>query len=162
MAYHTGRSDRVDDMRFRNPQSPRDEGPFPTYTPPLRSIGSQLPAQNTLTNDARQSLVRRFTTNTVPTLPTLSTMSPLSPIGQQRRQAAESTDLSSAVRTTWQKKVLLPLISGDSLRVLVSDVVGLLTLLSLPVAISASFSPRKQTLQQQPTFLTLKATSFKD
>ncbi|KAF1990568.1 hypothetical protein K402DRAFT_417356 [Aulographum hederae CBS 113979] len=95
MAFPHGLGDRIDDMRFRNPQSPRDEAPFPTYSSPLRSIGSQLPSQTTAVGDARQSLVRRFTTNTVPTLPTLSTMSPLSPIGQQRKQAAESSDLSS-------------------------------------------------------------------
>ncbi|KAF2085772.1 ARM repeat-containing protein, partial [Saccharata proteae CBS 121410] len=51
--------------------------------------------------DARASLQRRFTTNTVPTLPTLSQ---LSPIGQQRLQAAENTELTSA---TFHKVQLL-------------------------------------------------------
>ncbi|KAK8179388.1 armadillo-type protein [Phyllosticta citribraziliensis] len=52
-----------------------------------------MQAHTSTANDARATLPRRFTTNTVPTLPTIS---PLSPIGQQRRQAAESVDFTSA------------------------------------------------------------------
>lgn len=97
MAFPAGLTDRSDEMRFRNAQqSPRDEHPtFPSLASPLRGIGSQMQQAHTPTaSDARGSLHRRFTTNTVPTLPTLS---PLSPIGQQRRQAAENSDYSTAV-----------------------------------------------------------------
>lgn len=43
------------------------------------------------TNDGRAQLHRRFTTNNIPTLST-----PLSPIGQQRRQAAEPAESTTA------------------------------------------------------------------
>jgi hypothetical protein len=78
MAYS---NDRLDEMRFRNAQHARDEAP--QFSSPFQSP----PAT---TYDPRTTLQRRFTTNAVPTLP-------LSPIGQQRRQAAESTDLHTAV-----------------------------------------------------------------
>jgi len=85
-----GLGDRTDDTRFRNPQSSREDTSF------LRGIGSQMQAQTPSASDARASLHRRFTTNTVPQL---SSLSPLSPIAQQRRAAAEPvSDLSSAVR----------------------------------------------------------------
>lgn len=91
--------DRVDDLRFRtNPQSPRDESAFPSFTSSIRTMGSLLQSQthDASPADPRMSLQRRFTTNTVPTLPTTT---PLSPIGQQRRLAAESlVDIASAVR----------------------------------------------------------------
>ncbi|KAB2573127.1 hypothetical protein DIS24_g11701 [Lasiodiplodia hormozganensis] len=94
MAFANGLGDRPEDRRFRSPQSPREESTFPSFTSPIRSIASQMQAHTSTANDARGSLTRRFTTNTVPTMPTLS---PLSPIGQQRRQAAENTELTSAV-----------------------------------------------------------------
>jgi len=47
------------------------------------------------TTDARAHLHRRFTTNNIPTLST-----PLSPIGQQRRQAAEPAEFTTAVGQT--------------------------------------------------------------
>ena len=80
---------------------------FPTFTSPLRGLPnshmSSTQQQNgSSSSDARASLTRRFTTNTVPTLPTLGSMaSPLSPIGQARRQAAEPADLASAVRASF-------------------------------------------------------------
>lgn len=98
MAYANGLGDRPDDRRFRSPQSPREESTFPSFTSPIRSIASQMQAHTSTANDARASLTRRFTTNTVPQMPTLS---PLSPIGQQRRQAAENTELTSAVSDSW-------------------------------------------------------------
>ncbi|KAF9634045.1 hypothetical protein BFW01_g4940 [Lasiodiplodia theobromae] len=94
MAFANGLGDRPEDRRFRSPQSPREESTFPSFTSPIRSIASQMQAHTSTANDARGSLTRRFTTNTVPTMPTLS---PLSPIGQQRRQAAENTELTSAL-----------------------------------------------------------------
>ncbi|EON61784.1 hypothetical protein W97_01001 [Coniosporium apollinis CBS 100218] len=84
-----GLGERTDDTRFRNPQSSREDTSF------LRGIGSQMQAQTPSASDARASLHRRFTTNTVPQL---SSLSPLSPIAQQRRAAAEPvSDLSSAL-----------------------------------------------------------------
>ncbi|KAK8169595.1 hypothetical protein IWX90DRAFT_485522 [Phyllosticta citrichinensis] len=94
MAFSNGLGDRPKDRRFRSPQSPRDESSFPGFTSPIRSLASQMQAHTSTANDARATLPRRFTTNTVPTLPTIS---PLSPIGQQRRQAAESVDFTSAL-----------------------------------------------------------------
>jgi len=75
---------------------------YPAGTGPLRSpreesfafrntVGTQMGASS---NDVRGQLHRRFTTNNIPTLST-----PLSPIGQQRRQAAEPTEFTTAVRT---------------------------------------------------------------
>ncbi|KAF2097342.1 ARM repeat-containing protein, partial [Rhizodiscina lignyota] len=74
-------------------QSPREQASF-NYTSPLRALGGEMPSS---TYDPRTTLQRRFTTNAVPTIS-------LSAIGQQRRQAAESTDLSSA---TYHKVQLL-------------------------------------------------------
>jgi hypothetical protein len=77
MAYAAGngglRSPREDSFALRN------------------SVGSQMAAST----DGRGQLHRRFTTNNIPTLST-----PLSPIGQQRRQAAEPTEFTTAVRTS--------------------------------------------------------------
>jgi hypothetical protein len=71
-------------------KSPREESSsFGSLTSPLRGIGSQLPSAS---NDTRGQLHRRFTTNNMPTLHT-----PLSPIGQQRRQAAEPQEFTTAV-----------------------------------------------------------------
>ncbi|OCK77344.1 hypothetical protein K432DRAFT_122834 [Lepidopterella palustris CBS 459.81] len=92
MAFSNGLGDRADDLRFRNAQSPRDESSFQSITSPLRGVGSQMQAHNAASNDARSTLHRRFTTNTVPILQT-----PLSPIGQQRRQAAEPAEFTTAV-----------------------------------------------------------------
>ncbi|KAF2002512.1 ARM repeat-containing protein [Amniculicola lignicola CBS 123094] len=86
MAFPAGMGERSDDARFRNPsQSPRDESSFASITSPLRSVGTMA------SNDARGQLHRRFTTNNIPTLNT-----PLSPIGQQRRQAAEPAEFTTA------------------------------------------------------------------
>jgi hypothetical protein len=76
MAYPAGngglRSPREESFAFRN------------------TVGTQMGSSN----DGRGQLHRRFTTNNIPTLST-----PLSPIGQQRRQAAEPTEFTTAVRT---------------------------------------------------------------
>ncbi|KAF2826376.1 ARM repeat-containing protein [Ophiobolus disseminans] len=73
MAYPAGngglRSPREESFAFRN------------------TAGTQMGASN----DVRGQLHRRFTTNNIPTLST-----PLSPIGQQRRQAAEPTEFTTA------------------------------------------------------------------
>lgn len=78
MAYPAGngglRSPREESFAFRN------------------NVGSQQ--QMSASNDVRGQLHRRFTTNNIPTVST-----PLSPIGQQRRQAAEPTEFTTAVRT---------------------------------------------------------------
>ncbi|KAL6707045.1 hypothetical protein ACN47E_004797 [Coniothyrium glycines] len=64
----------------------------------LRSPRGEEPPFNSLnrgpfvaSNDGRGQLHRRFTTNNIPTLST-----PLSPIGQQRRQAAEPAEFTTA------------------------------------------------------------------
>ncbi|KAI9685950.1 MAG: hypothetical protein M1820_010710 [Bogoriella megaspora] len=96
MAFSNGIGDRTaDDLRFRNPQSPRDDSPF-SYNSPLSPLGgtfsnkihTQAQSQSHSSHDARASLHRRFTTNALPTL---------SPIGQQRRLAAEPQDQTSSL-----------------------------------------------------------------
>jgi hypothetical protein len=76
MAYPAGngglRSPREESFAFRN------------------TVGTHIGSSN----DVRGQLHRRFTTNNIPTVST-----PLSPIGQQRRQAAEPTEFTTAVRT---------------------------------------------------------------
>jgi hypothetical protein len=75
MAYHQG-------MGGGNGlRSPREESSF---------LSLNRAAQNN--GDGRAQLHRRFTTNNIPTLST-----PLSPIGQQRRQAAEPGEFTTAV-----------------------------------------------------------------
>jgi len=61
-------------------RSPREEQSF---------LSLNRAAQN---GDGRATLQRRFTTNNIPTMST-----PLSPIGQQRRQAAEPAEFTTAV-----------------------------------------------------------------
>lgn len=85
MAFSVGMGDRS------GLKSPRDDPPFAPLASPLRTMGSQMASSN----DARGQLHRRFTTNNIPTLST-----PLSPIGQQRRQAAEPAEFTTAVRST--------------------------------------------------------------
>lgn len=72
-------------------KSPREDS-FASLASPLRSVGTQMASSS---NDARGQLHRRFTTNNIPTQST-----PLSPIGQQRRQAAEPTEFTTAVRNS--------------------------------------------------------------
>ncbi|CAN9256967.1 unnamed protein product [Alternaria alternata] len=63
-------------------RSPREESSF-------LSLNRAAQNQN---GDGRATLQRRFTTNNIPTMST-----PLSPIGQQRRQAAEPTEFTTAL-----------------------------------------------------------------
>lgn len=93
MAFSAGIGDRAP------LKSPREEPSFASITSPLRGggVGSQMSSQmasqmSSASSDARGQLHRRFTTNNIPTLST-----PLSPIGQQRRQAAEPPEVTSAV-----------------------------------------------------------------
>lgn len=86
MAFSSGMGDR------NGLKSPREESSFSSLASPLRAVGAQMGPSS---NDARGQLHRRFTTNNIPTLST-----PLSPIGQQRRQAAEPTEFTTAVRST--------------------------------------------------------------
>lgn len=65
-------------------RSPREETAFTALNRNAGPAGAS--------HDGRGQLHRRFTTNNIPTLST-----PLSPIGQQRRQAAEPTEYSTAV-----------------------------------------------------------------
>ena|SRR5579862_5930168 len=92
MAFSNGLGDRFEDLRFRNPQSQRDESPFPTYPTPLRSNGNRVNTTNQ-PNDSRMTLQRRFTTDS-------TKQSAMSPIGQSPNRIAEPLDLSSSVRKT--------------------------------------------------------------
>ena len=72
-------------------KSPREESSFAPLASPLRTMGMTHGAPSS-SSDSRGQLHRRFTTNNIPTLST-----PLSPIGQQRRQAAEPAEFTTAV-----------------------------------------------------------------
>ncbi|PSN68392.1 hypothetical protein BS50DRAFT_362827 [Corynespora cassiicola Philippines] len=91
-------------------KSPREDSSFASLTSPLRGVGSQMGSSS---SDARGQLHRRFTTNNIPTLQT-----PLSPIGQQRRQAAESVEFTTAtyhklqvVRNSTSLRLVFPRLS---------------------------------------------------
>lgn len=90
MAFSTGIGDRGG---LRSPREEQQTFAALGLTSPLRSsFGSQ--AASSSAGDVRGQLHRRFTTNNIPTLNT-----PLSPIGQQRRQAAEPAEFTTAVRS---------------------------------------------------------------
>lgn len=90
MAFSTGIGDRGG---LRSPREEQSSFAALGLTSPLRStFGSQATTQSA--GDVRGQLHRRFTTNNIPTLNT-----PLSPIGQQRRQAAEPQEFTTAVRS---------------------------------------------------------------
>ncbi|KAI9713362.1 MAG: hypothetical protein M1812_006640 [Candelaria pacifica] len=80
MAFNNG-VDRLEELRFRDPQSPHNENPFQGYT--SRGNASQMSTIPQSSNDARLSLQRRFTAD-----------STMSPIGQQRGLVADPLDLS--------------------------------------------------------------------
>ncbi|KAF2250629.1 hypothetical protein BU26DRAFT_517455 [Trematosphaeria pertusa] len=86
-------------------KSPREDS-FASLASPLRSVGTQMASSS---NDARGQLHRRFTTNNIPTQST-----PLSPIGQQRRQAAEPTEFTTA---TYHKLQVVSIGGSPSRRV---------------------------------------------
>ncbi|KAI9872792.1 MAG: hypothetical protein M1830_001186 [Pleopsidium flavum] len=96
MAYNNGFGDRMDDLRFRNPQSPRDES-YSGYNSPRRVNGGYMATHSQSSNDTRANLQRRFTTDS-------SKMPTLTPIGQQPGQVVEPIDLSA---TTFHKVQLL-------------------------------------------------------
>lgn len=93
MAFNNGFGDRIDDIRFRHPQSPRDES-YSGYNSPRRVNGGYMTTHSqSSSNDTRASLQRRFTTDS-------SIMPTLTPIGQQPGQVGEAMDLSSTVSYT--------------------------------------------------------------
>lgn len=89
MAYNNGFGDRMDDLRFRNPTSPREES-YSGFNPPRRANGNFMSTHSQATHEARASLQRRFTTDS-------GKMPTLTPIGQQPGQVLEPMDLSSTV-----------------------------------------------------------------
>lgn len=84
-------SNRLEELRSRNPQSTASESTT-GYTTPSRYSGSFMTTHAHPTNDVRASLQRRFTTD-------LSKMPTLTPIGQQPSQVVEPVDFSSTVCT---------------------------------------------------------------
>ncbi|KAI9836195.1 MAG: hypothetical protein M1819_001532 [Sarea resinae] len=97
MAFASGLNDRVDDMRFPNPQSPPNETTFPIYTSPFRGDNNHMQSHSPSANEIRANLQRRFTTDSAK-LPTMN------PMGRQHGQVAEPLDLSSS---TFHKVQLL-------------------------------------------------------
>ena len=99
MAFSTGIGDLC---CLRSPREDQSSFAGLGLTSPLRStFGSQAASSNA--SDVRGQLHRRFTTNNIPTVNT-----PLSPIGQQRRQAAEPQEFTTAVRSRpfWCRKLV--------------------------------------------------------
>ncbi|KZF20668.1 ARM repeat-containing protein [Xylona heveae TC161] len=95
MSFTTGL--KVDDMRFRGPQSPHDSSPFPQFNSLYGGGSNPLQRPSRASADARSSLQRRFTTDS-------AKMPSTSPFSHQRVQTAESLDLTSA---TFHKVQLL-------------------------------------------------------
>lgn len=73
MAYSNSTSERIEELRFRNQQSPRNESSLMGLVSPPRN-GTRLP-QPLQTQDGRGGLMRRFTTDSgrVPTIASLAT-----------------------------------------------------------------------------------------
>lgn len=71
MAFPTSTSDRMDELRFRNQQTSRNESPLLGLVSPPRN-GARLPP-TTQSNDGRVNLTRRFTTDSgrIPTINSL-------------------------------------------------------------------------------------------
>jgi hypothetical protein len=72
MAYSNSTSDRMDELRFRSQQSPRNDSSLLGLVSPPRN-GSRMP-QPAISHDSRGSLTRRFTTDSgrVPTIASIA------------------------------------------------------------------------------------------
>lgn len=88
MAYSNSTTERMDELRFRNQQSPRNDSSLLGLVSPPRN-GTRLP-QPLQSQDGRGGLMRRFTTDSarVPTIATLTT----------QRGGQEAQDYGPSVR----------------------------------------------------------------
>lgn len=89
MAFKTGFSDRLDELRFPSPRSPPVDAPFSSHTP-LSPPAGMMSAFSRPTTDVRANLQRRFTTDA-------GKLSSWSFLNQQPTPPAESMDLLSSV-----------------------------------------------------------------
>ncbi|EED15139.1 RNA-binding protein, putative [Talaromyces stipitatus ATCC 10500] len=88
MAFKSGFSERLDELRFPSPRSPPVDAPF-SHTP-LSPPASMMSAFSRPTTDVRANLQRRFTTDA-------SKLSSWSFLNQQPITSAESLDLLSSI-----------------------------------------------------------------
>src|ERR1700726_200657 len=90
MAYSNSTSDRMDELRFRSQQSPRNDSSLLGLVSPPRN-GTRVP-QPLHTQDGRGGLMRRFTTDSgrIPTVASLAT----------QRGVQDSKDLGPSVRNS--------------------------------------------------------------
>lgn len=98
MAFSNSTSDRMDELRFRSQQSPRNESPslpLSGMTSPIRNGRLPPPLSTHDGSSSRVSLTRRFTTDSgrVPTITSITT--------QRSLQAPESHDFIPSVRRIW-------------------------------------------------------------
>lgn len=64
MAFKNGLSERLDELRFTSPRSPKSDAPFSAYTPLPPGQSSLMSAfQPRPSTDARTHMPRRFTTD---------------------------------------------------------------------------------------------------
>lgn len=91
MAFSNSTSDRMDELRFRSQQSPRNESSmsFAALTSPIRT--GRLPPPSSTHDGGRMNLTRRFTTDSgrVPTITSIAS--------QRTIQALESLDFPPSV-----------------------------------------------------------------
>lgn len=89
MAFKTGFSERLDELRFPSPRSPPVDASFSSHTP-LSPPANMMSAFSRPTTDVRANLQRRFTTDA-------GKLSSWSFLNQQPTPPAESLDLLSSV-----------------------------------------------------------------
>ena len=89
MAYSNSTSDRMDELRFRSQQSPRNDQSLLGLVSPPRN-GTRVPAQPLHSQDGRGGLMRRFTTDSgrVPTIASITS----------QRGGQDSQDYGPSVR----------------------------------------------------------------
>jgi len=89
MAYSNSTSDRMDELRFRSQQSPRNDQSLLGLVSPPRN-GTRVPPQPLHSQDGRGGLMRRFTTDSgrVPTIASITS----------QRGGQDSQDYGPSVR----------------------------------------------------------------
>jgi hypothetical protein len=103
MAYSNSTSDRMDELRFRSQQSPRNDASLLGLVSPPRN-GTRV--QQPLQQDGRNGLMRRFTTDSgrVPTIGSLNS----------QRGGQDSQEYGPSVGSPWRYCLNFPLSLDDN------------------------------------------------
>lgn len=110
MSYTNAVSERMEDLRFRNGQSQRNEFPMSGLYPMAKNGGTnQLPLPLSMLNDSRGNLTRRFTTDSA-RIPTLGSLA----VQKRSADSQDYTQPSVRLPESWTPVV----ISRDHSRVL--------------------------------------------